>query len=206
MRPASIEIGGYVFDRADYDAEGDVLYLARGDREPASEAGLSPEGHGVRYGANGAVIGVTIINARFILRREGHITITLPHEFRVDERALAPLLGGMVAPTRLSVGRILSRLGRCASQAHAWGGGHRAATTPTSPRRMPPQSGGAVAMAPEPSPQRMTRRRVGSKGRRAGDREMVPSTPYFGVAQGARCPIRYATEYEGEASRDWADT
>jgi hypothetical protein len=38
------------------------------------------------------VIGVTIINARFILDREGHITITLPHEVQVDEQALAAAL------------------------------------------------------------------------------------------------------------------
>jgi hypothetical protein len=36
------------------------------------------------------VIGVTIINARFILSRDGHITITLPHQVRVDEDVLAP--------------------------------------------------------------------------------------------------------------------
>jgi len=89
----SINIDGLVFDRADYDAEGDVLYLARGDGGAASDAAVTPEGHGIRYGPNGEVIGVTIINARFILRRDGHITITLPHEVRVDEDALAPVLG-----------------------------------------------------------------------------------------------------------------
>ena len=88
-----IEIDGLVFDRADYDAEGDVLYLARGAGGAASDAGLTPEGHGVRYGPNGEVIGVTITNARFLLKRDGHITITLPHEARVDEDVLAPAFG-----------------------------------------------------------------------------------------------------------------
>jgi uncharacterized protein YuzE len=54
----SVKINGLVFDRADYDAEGDVLYLARGDSGEASEAGVTPEGHGVRYDADGHVIGV----------------------------------------------------------------------------------------------------------------------------------------------------
>lgn len=45
------------------DADGDVLYLARGESNEASDAILTPEGHGVRYGANGEVISVTIIRA-----------------------------------------------------------------------------------------------------------------------------------------------
>ena len=92
MDRLNIEINGLVFDRADYDADGDVLYLARGEEVPASDAALTPEGHGIRYGSDGEVIGVTIINARFILDRDGHITITLPHEVRVDEDALAAAL------------------------------------------------------------------------------------------------------------------
>jgi uncharacterized protein YuzE len=93
MDHLNINIDGLVFDRADYDTDGDVLYLARGEAQAASEAALTPEGHGIRYGPNGEVIGVTIINARFILGQDGHITITLPHEIRVDEDVLAPALG-----------------------------------------------------------------------------------------------------------------
>jgi uncharacterized protein YuzE len=93
MDQLSITIDGLVFDHADYDAEGDVLYLARGEAEAASDAALTPEGHGIRYGPNGEVIGVTIINAKSILGRDGHVTITLPHEVRVDVDALAPALG-----------------------------------------------------------------------------------------------------------------
>jgi uncharacterized protein YuzE len=92
MDQLNINIDGLTFDHADYDAEGDVLYLARGQGRPASDAALTPEGHGVRYGSDGEVIGVTIINARFILERDGYITITLPHQVRVDEDVLAPAL------------------------------------------------------------------------------------------------------------------
>ncbi len=92
MDHLSIKIDGLVFDRADYDADGDVLYLGRGEDPAASDAALTPEGHGIRYGPDGEVIGVTIINARFILDRDGHITITLPHEVRVEEDVLAPAL------------------------------------------------------------------------------------------------------------------
>jgi uncharacterized protein YuzE len=88
----NIKIDGLVFDRASYDADGDVLYLARGESAEASDAALTPEGHGIRYGDDGHVIGVTIINARQLLDRDGHLTITLPHEVRVDASDLAGAL------------------------------------------------------------------------------------------------------------------
>lgn len=88
----NIRIDGLVFDRANYDADGDVLYLARGASNEAADAVLTPEGHGVRYAEDGQVIGVTIINARRLLARDGHLTITLPHAVRVDARDLAGAL------------------------------------------------------------------------------------------------------------------
>ena len=48
-----------------------------------------PRGHGVRYGADGQILGVTVINARWLLDRDGHFTITLPREVRVDAHDLA---------------------------------------------------------------------------------------------------------------------
>lgn len=88
----NIKIDRLIFDRANYDAEGDVLYLARGESGDAADAALTPEGHGVRYNAEGQVMGVTIINARWALDRDGHLTITLPHEVRIDAHALAGAL------------------------------------------------------------------------------------------------------------------
>lgn len=92
MDAVNIKIDGLVFERADYDADGDVLYLARGESAEAADAALTPEGHGVRYDASGKVLGVTIVNARWLLDRDGHLTITLPHEVRVDARELADAL------------------------------------------------------------------------------------------------------------------
>jgi len=87
-----VRIDNLVFDRANYDADGDVLYLARGKTSWASDAAVTPEGHGVRYDQDGAVIGVTSINARRILDRDGHLTITVPHEVRVEADKLAAAL------------------------------------------------------------------------------------------------------------------
>lgn len=92
MDAMNIKIDGLVFDRANYDADGDLLYLARGESVEASDAALTPEGHGVRYDAEGRVMGVTIVNARRLLDRDGHLTITLPQEVRVDASDLAGAL------------------------------------------------------------------------------------------------------------------
>lgn len=89
----NVKIDDLIFDRGNYDAEGDVLYLARGAANHASDAALTREGHGVRYDESGDVIGVTIINARRILQDEGHLTITLPHVVRVEAGDLAAALG-----------------------------------------------------------------------------------------------------------------
>lgn len=88
----NVKIDDLVFDRVDYDADGDVLYLARGGTDRASDAALTPEGHSVRYDEDGGVIGVTIINARSILEHEGHLTITLPHAVRIEAADVIPAL------------------------------------------------------------------------------------------------------------------
>jgi YD repeat-containing protein len=93
MDSMKVKIDDLVFDRASYDADGDVLYLTRGESNMAADAALTPEGHGVRYDADGQVIGVTIINARWLLERDGHLTITLPHAVRVEAGELAAALG-----------------------------------------------------------------------------------------------------------------
>lgn len=85
----NVKIDDLIFDRGNYDAEGDVLYLARGTTNHASDAALTREGHGVRYDESGEVIGVTIINARRIIESDGHLTITLPHAVLVQARDLA---------------------------------------------------------------------------------------------------------------------
>jgi uncharacterized protein YuzE len=87
-----VKIDGQTFQRANYDAEGDVLYLTRGESNEAADAILTPEGHGIRYDIGGQVIGVTIINARWLLERDGHLTITLPHSVRVEADELAAAL------------------------------------------------------------------------------------------------------------------
>jgi uncharacterized protein YuzE len=92
MDNMKVKIDDLVFERANYDADGDVLYLTRGESNVAADAVLTPEGHGVRYGPDGEVIGVTLINARWLLEHDGHLTITVPHSVRVEAGELAAAL------------------------------------------------------------------------------------------------------------------
>jgi uncharacterized protein YuzE len=79
----SIEIAGITFDRVDYDADGDVLYLHHGDPATAVAFDASPEGHALRFDSDGNLVGVTVLNARWLLDRDGEITLTVPGPERV---------------------------------------------------------------------------------------------------------------------------
>ena len=73
-----VEADGIRFDNNAYYAEGDVLYLQVGKPRDAADFNVSLEGHYLRYDEGGELIGVTIVNARKILEREGVIVVTLP--------------------------------------------------------------------------------------------------------------------------------
>jgi YD repeat-containing protein len=72
-----------------YDDDADVLYLHAGDPATAVEFDESPEGHALRYDAQGRLVGVTIVNARWLLEQGEQVTITLPQPIQVDRDALA---------------------------------------------------------------------------------------------------------------------
>ena len=87
----TVTIAGIRFDRVRYDAEGDVLYLHVGEPLTAVDFDASVEGHHIRYGEDGAIVGITIVNARRVLEEAGEIVITLPEQ-RVRARNLADVL------------------------------------------------------------------------------------------------------------------
>jgi len=93
----TVTIGNLTFDHATYDERGDVLYLHVGDRQAAADSLGTPEGHAVRYNDAGEVIGITIINARWLLDRDGKITITILERIDVSADALAPALASPAA-------------------------------------------------------------------------------------------------------------
>lgn len=87
----TVKIAGIEFDHVDYDREVDVLYLHVGDPASAVDWEDTVEGDGVRYGPDGSLVGITILNARRRLDRDGKIVITLPEQ-RVEATQLDDVL------------------------------------------------------------------------------------------------------------------
>jgi uncharacterized protein YuzE len=73
----NVKIAGIEFDNTFYDREADVLYLHVGDPAAAVDFDGTPEGHHTRYGPDGSLVGLTIVNARWLLEQEGEIVLTL---------------------------------------------------------------------------------------------------------------------------------
>jgi uncharacterized protein YuzE len=74
----TITIAGIEFDHHDYDSRGDVLYLSVGEPREAARGLETDEGHAVEYDADWRVIGLTLLNVRWTLEREGALTLTWP--------------------------------------------------------------------------------------------------------------------------------
>ncbi len=88
----TITVANQTFDHASYDAERDVLYLRVTRHGPTARTEASPEGHALRYADDGTLIGVTIVNAKWLLERDGAISITFPDRVELGPDVLAPAL------------------------------------------------------------------------------------------------------------------
>lgn len=86
-----VTIGSTTFDRVAYDSDADVLYLSVGDPGDAVRFEESSEGHALRYDDQGRFVGITIVNARLLLDREGAIVVT-PPQLRVEADELGSAL------------------------------------------------------------------------------------------------------------------
>lgn len=84
----SVKIAGITFDRVRYDKDADVLYLHSADPAEASDFDESPEGHHLRFDADGNLIGITIVRPHWLLENEGEITITLPERVSIEREEL----------------------------------------------------------------------------------------------------------------------
>jgi uncharacterized protein YuzE len=92
MEAMNIHIGRLVFDHADYDADGDVLYLHVGQPQPG-EGEETPEWHLVRFApGTQEIVGLTIINARQVLDRDGRLIVTVPETVEATAEELAGAL------------------------------------------------------------------------------------------------------------------
>jgi uncharacterized protein YuzE len=88
MDTMTVKIGPLTFDHAAYDEQGDVLYLHIGQRQAAADSEQTPEGHVLRFDDAGKIIGLTIINAKWLLERDGELIVTLPERVHVAPAAI----------------------------------------------------------------------------------------------------------------------
>jgi uncharacterized protein YuzE len=88
----TITIGDIAFDNVSYDAEGEVLYLHVGDPRSAVDFDESSEGHHLRFDASGNLVGITIVNAKRLLERQGSVIITVPERLEIGPDALGTAL------------------------------------------------------------------------------------------------------------------
>lgn len=90
MDLVNITIGPVTFDRADYDAEGDVLYLHVGEPQ-TTEGEETPEGHVLHFRpGTQKIIGLTVISARRLIERDGRLIVTIPEIVEATPQQLAP--------------------------------------------------------------------------------------------------------------------
>jgi Predicted membrane protein (DUF2231) len=81
-----------LFDHAEYDQDGDVLYLHLGLPQPG-EGEETPEGHVLRLApGTQRIVGLTVINARQALRRDGRLIVTVPETVDASVDDIAPAL------------------------------------------------------------------------------------------------------------------
>lgn len=88
----SVTIADITFDRVEYDADADVLYLHVGDPATAVDFDETPEGHALRFDAGGRLVGITLVRPKHLLDESGRLRITLPVPSEVPARELTPAL------------------------------------------------------------------------------------------------------------------
>jgi uncharacterized protein YuzE len=88
-----VRVGPYEFDHVSYDDHGDVLYLGCRSQTTANTFGTS-EGHAVRLDEQGEVVGITIVNAKWLWERDGELKVTVPSLVDANPGDLARGLAG----------------------------------------------------------------------------------------------------------------
>jgi uncharacterized protein YuzE len=88
----TVTIADIEFDRVDYDANADVLYLHVGDPSRAVDYDETPEGHAARFNRNGELVGLTLVRPKLLFERHGALHVTIPVPTAVPAAELAPIL------------------------------------------------------------------------------------------------------------------
>jgi hypothetical protein len=78
----SLRAGPYTFAHVTYDAPSDVLYAAIDAPRPGTRE-ETPEAHLLRFDERGRFFGITLVNPRRQIDREGGVYVSLPSGERV---------------------------------------------------------------------------------------------------------------------------
>lgn len=89
----TIRMGRHEFDDVVYDGMADVLYLHKGRPVLAEETLATPEGHAVMLDGGGEILGVTVVNAKWLADRDDKIVISAPERLEASAEDLAAALG-----------------------------------------------------------------------------------------------------------------
>jgi uncharacterized protein YuzE len=88
----SLRAGPYTFTHVTYDAPSDVLYAAIASPRPGSRT-ETPEAHLLRFDERGRFFGITLVNPREQLSREGAVYVSLPGGERVRVQGAEAAMG-----------------------------------------------------------------------------------------------------------------
>lgn len=88
----TVTIADIEFDRVEYDADADVLYLHVGDPSRAVDYDETPEGHAVRFDREGELVGLTLVRPKQLLERNAELRVTVPVPSDVSAAELTPAL------------------------------------------------------------------------------------------------------------------
>jgi uncharacterized protein YuzE len=89
----TVRVGPFVFDHVNYDDRRDVLYLSVGEPRAADDAVVTAQGHVVRLDADNNVIGLTLINAKWLSDKGDGLLVELPipREQLISREQLEPV-------------------------------------------------------------------------------------------------------------------
>ena len=92
----TITIGGTTFNRVRYDHVADVLYLHVGDPAMAVDFDESSEGHALRFGRDGELVGLTIMGPRRALEDGQPVDVTrrVRDQAPLDLQTIPAAIGG----------------------------------------------------------------------------------------------------------------
>ena len=84
----ALRAGPFTFGYVTYDESSDVLYAGFGPQRRQGAREQTPEGDFLRYDEGGRFVGITLVNPRARLERDGFVYLTLPSGDRARVQGL----------------------------------------------------------------------------------------------------------------------